>query len=83
MPTYDYKCEKCENVFEENLKIVDRDAPTELPCVHCGGKVISLIGVPGFAYDNIKTKHFNKPKEVNQLKDRLADIKSRHPSGTI
>ena len=44
MPTYDYKCEECENTFEESLKIVDRDAPTEQPCVHCGGKVIQQIG---------------------------------------
>ena len=83
MPTYDYKCETCENVFEENLKIVDRDAPTEHPCVLCGGKVVQLIGVPLFAYDNVKTKHFNPPKEVGQLKDRLSDIKSKHPRSNL
>ena len=83
MPTYDYKCEACENAFEESLKIVDRDAPTEQPCVHCGGKVIQQIGVPLFAYDNIKTKHSHKPKEVDQLKDRLTEIKKKHPHGNL
>ena len=83
MPTYDFKCEECEHTFEENLKIVDRDAPLELPCVHCGGKIKQVIGVPGFAYDNIKTKHYNKPKEVGQLDDRLKDIKSRHPNSNL
>ena len=29
MPTYDYKCTKCGNVFEKELKIADRKIPTE------------------------------------------------------
>ena len=34
-------------------------------------------------YDNIKTKHFNKPREVGKLNDRLAEIKSKHPNSNI
>ena len=94
MPTYDYECIKCGYTFEESLKIADRDVPTELPCVQqipktkhmsfeCGGEVKQMIVAPGFAYDNIKTKHFAKPAVVGQLNDRLKDIKSRHPGNTL
>ena len=94
MPTYDYKCSECGHTFEESLKIADRDAPTALPCeqqiqqtkhmfTKCGGRVEQIIGVPLFAYDNIKTKHFNKPREVGKLNDRLAEIKSKHPNSNI
>jgi len=94
MPTYDYECIKCGYTFEESLKIVDRDAPTELPCtqeivehdifhVVCGGEVKQKIVAPGFAYDNIKTKHSEKPAAVGQLNDRLKDIKSRYPGNTL
>jgi putative FmdB family regulatory protein len=94
MPTYDYECIKCGYTFEESLKIADRDAPTELPCVQqitktkhmsfeCGGEVKQMVVAPGFAYDNIKTKHSVKPAVVGQLNDRLKDIKSRYPGNTL
>ena len=51
--------------------------------IKCGGKLEQIIVVPLFAYDNIKTRHSHKPKEVNQLKDRLSHIKSKHPGSTI
>ncbi len=41
MPTYEYKCEKCGNVFEELQSITD-DPVKECPT--CGGKVHRLIG---------------------------------------
>ncbi|MFZ1081995.1 MAG: FmdB family zinc ribbon protein [Candidatus Kryptoniota bacterium] len=41
MPTYEYKCEKCGNVFEEFQSITD-DSITK--CPKCGGKVHRLIG---------------------------------------
>jgi len=92
MPTYDYKCEKCDHTFEESLKVVDRGVPTESPCerqLHraapiCGGEVKQIIvKASGFAYDNIKTKHSVKPAAVGQLEDRLKDIKSRMPGNTL
>ena len=45
MPIYEYKCEKCENFFEE-LVIGDRDK--KIPCPACGSsetqKCMSAIG---------------------------------------
>ena len=85
MPTYDYKCEKCGHTFEEDLKIADRKIPTEEQCRFptCNGEVTQIITVPGFAYDNIKTRHSVKPAAVGQLDDRLKDIKSRMPGNTL
>ena len=41
MPTYEYKCEKCGNVFEEFQSM--KDDPISV-CPNCGGKVQRLIG---------------------------------------
>ncbi len=40
MPTYEYKCENCNEVFEEFQSITDQ--PIE-KCPKCGGKVQRLI----------------------------------------
>ena len=85
MPTYDYECIKCGYTFEESLKIADRDAPTELPCVQqvpktkhmsfeCGGEVKQMIVAPGFAYDNIPSKGHPKktPRRYRRMGDRDA-----------
>jgi len=90
MPTYDYRCEKCGQTFEESLKVVDRGMPTESPCesqIHrassiCGGKVKQIIvKASGFAYDNIRTRH--SKKEPSWFKDRMKDIKKNHPGNTL
>ena len=91
MPTYDYECENCGHTFEEDLKIADRKIPTESPCerqLHraspiCGGKVKQIIiKASGFAYDNIRTRH-SKMKEPSWFKDRMKDIKKKHPGNTL
>jgi len=40
MPTYDYKCKKCGNIFEVFQKITDDPVKT---CPECGGEVYRLI----------------------------------------
>ena len=44
MPTYDYRCESCSDVFEVFHKI--NDAPVA-SCPKCGGKVKKLISGGG------------------------------------
>lgn len=41
MPHYDYKCEKCGNIFEEFQTITEK--PVE-KCPQCGGAVKRMIG---------------------------------------
>jgi len=43
MPTYTYKCEKCEHKFKEFQKMTDEPIKK---CPECGGKVKKLIS-PG------------------------------------
>ena len=91
MPTYDYRCEKCDYTFEESLKIVDRGVPTEYPCerrLHraapiCGGEVKQIIvQASGFAYDNIRTRHSTK-KVPGWYTDKIKDMKRNIPGNTL
>ena len=91
MPTYDYRCEKCDHTFEENLKIAYRKIPTESPCerqLHraapiCGGKVKQIIvKASGFAYDNIRTRHSTK-KVPGWYTDKIKDMKRNIPGNTL
>jgi len=94
MPTYDYECKKCGHVFEEDLKIADRNIPTETPCVQqiqqtkhmsleCGGKVNQIIAAPYFGYDNIHTRHSTKNKEPGWFKDKITDLKRNNPGHSM
>lgn len=42
MPTYDYQCQSCRNVFSVNHKIGE-SAPN---CPDCGGEVKKLLSAP-------------------------------------
>lgn len=48
MPTYNYKCEKCETIIERILKISDYKKPESEPCPNCGihglRQVIHTVG---------------------------------------
>ena len=94
MPTYDYKCEKCGYAFEEDLKIADRNIPTESPCAQqipqtkhmnfeCGGEVKQIIAAPYFGYDNIHTRHSTKNKEPGWFKDKITDLKRNNPGHSM
>lgn len=78
MPTYVFKCEKCENVFEESLKYEDRDAPAEHFCRKCQGKVLRIPAMPLFAYDKVGAK---KPDRA--FNDKLKEIKKSHYGNSI
>ena len=91
MPTYDYRCEKCGQTFEESLKIADREVPTESPCesqLHraapiCGGKVKQIIvKASGFAYDNISSPGHPK-KPPGWYSDKIKDMKKQFPGNTL
>ena len=94
MPTYDYECIKCGYGFEEDLKIVDRNIPTESPCVQqipqtkhmsfeCGGEVKQIIAAPYFGYDNIHTRHSTNNKEPGWFKDKITDLKKNNPGHSM
>ncbi len=98
MPTYDYECIKCGLTFEEDLKIADRNAPTESPCVQeidvqqtehmtfaqaCGGEVKQMIvKASGFAYDNISSPGHPK-KPPGWYTDKIKDMKRNIPGNKL
>jgi putative FmdB family regulatory protein len=54
MPFYDYKCDKCEHIFEEMLKVADRKKPERKKCPGCGasgGVKQHISGGVGVAID--------------------------------
>ena len=87
MPTYDYKCEKCEHEFEEMLSISRREEPTEVPCerqLHraspiCGGE-IKMKAVAPVIGDPLK---MGLVKPDGQYVEKLKEIKKNHPLGTV
>jgi len=48
MPTYDFKCTKCENTVEQNVPIALRDA--EFQCDECGGALLREITFKGLTW---------------------------------
>ena len=87
MPTYDYKCVKCEHEFEEMLSISRRKEPTEVPCerqLHraapiCGGEIKMKAVAPGIG-DPLK---LGLKKPDGRYVEKLKEIKKNHPLGTV
>ena len=86
MPTYDYRCEKCGNEFEDFLPMAKRAEPTEEPCdkQYCGGKISQVPGSTptAFAYDNISSPGHTK-KPPSWMTDKLKEIKKEQPKATM
>ena len=92
MPTYDYRCEKCGNEFEDFLPMAKRAEPTEEPWdkqLHraapvCGGKMDQVPGKTptAFAYDNISSPGHTK-KPPSWMTDKLKEIKKEQPKATM
>ena len=83
MPTYDYACDNCDNVFEEQLSIADRKLP-EGRCMECNdGDVRQVLHAPYFGYDNKKTRHSTNNKEPGWFSDKIKDLKKNNPGNTM
>lgn len=58
MPMYDYYCEKCSKLWEENLPMSKRNLPCKSPCPICkedGGVKKNITGFPGVNVDTTLT----------------------------
>lgn len=49
MPTYDYRCETCENIFEV-FQSFSEDPLTTCPAEKCEGSVKKIFSAPGIAF---------------------------------
>ena len=43
MPIYEYRCEKCQHVFDEVLSVSNRDNPLSEPCPQCSEKSVKKL----------------------------------------
>lgn len=78
MPIYEYKCEKCEKIFELFQKVNDKP----LKKCDCGGKVVRIFHPPGIVFKGSgfyttdykkkesipPSKKVEKPKESSAMK---------------
>lgn len=76
MPTYAFKCEKCDHCFDEMLSYKDRDIPTTKGCPSCKKKKIVRdwsASTPSLAMDTTLS-----PSKVvgSQFKEVIDKIKS-------
>lgn len=52
MPFYEYRCNKCEHIFEEMHRMSERDTPCNSPCPNCGENTIEIsISAGYFMFD--------------------------------
>ena len=49
MPTYDYRCDACENVFEV-FQSFSEDPLSTCPEENCGGAVKKIFSAPGISF---------------------------------
>lgn len=76
MPTYAFKCEKCDHCFDEMLSYNDREIPTTKACPNCNKKKVVRdwgASTPSLAMDTTLS-----PSKVvgTQFKEVIDKIKS-------
>ena len=76
MPLYDYQCQSCGIVFEEQMLIAERKVPTEKPCFQCGEGEIELMISPVSIGDPVRLGVTKPSAEFN---DVMQKIKHNHP----
>jgi putative FmdB family regulatory protein len=98
MPTYDYECEKCENIFEVIQSMNDKKLK-KCPDKACGGKISRLLGTgagiifkgSGFYETDYRSESYkagekaDKPEKAadsGKKNDAAASKKSKSESGS-
>ena len=74
MPTYDYRCNACEHLFESVQMMADDMIPTKEPCPECGKKEVtkSWAGVtPGIGCDMTLTPDKKTGGQWSEMMSRI------------
>jgi putative FmdB family regulatory protein len=80
MPYYDYYCSSCKHEFEINMKISERNVPTEEPCPECSeGNVELQLATPTIG----DPWRFAGKRPDEGFRDRLREIKKHHRGNSI
>ena len=71
MPTYEFRCDDCDVLFEEYLSISNRDKPLKCPCPKC-----SSMGVKR-AFESFPTVGYDTTlKPTGEFKEIIDTIKN-------
>ena len=79
MPTYQYKCKKCENEFEEIHRIAERELPLQTSCGSCGDILQIVPQLPSM----ISMRDSWQRHTSDGWKDRMKEIKRANPGSTL
>jgi len=90
MPIYEYKCSKCQSIFEVIQKV---DAPALKKCLKCSAPVRKIISPSALQFKGSgwyindyakKDKKKSEPKETKKPKDTSAnkEVKKNPPSSS-
>tara|TARA_Y100000296_G_scaffold85787_1_gene122858 strand:- start:594 stop:839 length:246 start_codon:yes stop_codon:yes gene_type:complete len=79
MPTYQYKCEKCGDEFEEIHRINEREFPLQTPCETCSGILQIVPQMPSM----VSMRDGWRRHTDDGWKDRLKQIKRNNPGSTL
>ena len=82
MPTYQYKCTKCDIEFEETHKIADRHIPCENPKKYGTCNPCDIQIVPQFP-SQISMRDSFRRHTSDGWKDRLKEIKRQNPGSNL
>jgi len=76
MPSYAFRCEKCDHSFDDTLSVNDRDIPTKNPCPKCKKK--KVIRDWGSEKQSLAMDSTLTPQKVvgSQFKEVIDKIKS-------
>ncbi len=86
MPMYDYRCDECEHIWEENLSMANREKPCGLPCPGCGKDNCvkkNVSGFPGIGCDMTLTPDKATGGRWSEIMNKINDdLPDRYKTGS-
>jgi putative FmdB family regulatory protein len=79
--TYTYRCDSCNEQWEDRLPMSDRDVPISQPCPHCKAEasVKRIIDfAPRISYDGAQTVLQRAGSGWNDLLNKVKKSSGRH-----
>ncbi len=73
---YDYRCKKCDNEFEEWLRMSEREEPMKNPCAElvddepCGGEIVQAVSAMAIG-DSIRLGIKKPSGEFNAVMEKI------------
>lgn len=78
MPTYEYKCDSCKNVFEEHQSIHDKPLAK---CKECGGALKKIFSPAGIIFkgSGFHVTDYGRKKEIPQKSEKAGNESTKAP----